>query len=430
MLKSVVLPADLFTVVNKTVLHEEDRKLLTMLYQPMIGADAIGLYFSLCTYLDKMEIISDVWTHHHLMTNLRMGLEEIVSAREKLEAVGLVKSYVKKANMNQFVYEIYSPLSAFEFFNNPLLSTVLYNDVGETEYQKLVSYFSLPKVPLKEYEDITCRFQDVFEMEDMTNFEQLLNDLKQTKKNKIEIMASIDLEHIFSMIPEEMLNLRSITLETKEFLYRISFVYGFNDEEMTELLKSSFTLKRTIDKEKLKENARNYYKFEHVGNLPSLALKNQPEYLRKKNLTTSLRDKKIYEFETTNPHDYLYSRHTGTRLTSQEIAILDYLLIEMNLNPGVVNVILDYVLTESDNKLVPTYVESVAGLFSRSKIKTVEEAMNLAEKEHKKRKQAISKKTTKHTEKKPDWIDKNFEVKEASFEEQKQMQDWISKVIK
>lgn len=430
MLKERVLPADLFTVVNKSIIHEKDRHLLTMLYQPIVGANAISLYFSLCTYLDKAEIISDVWTHHHLITNMRMSLDDITVAREKLEAVGLLKSYVKKAHMNQFVYELYSPLSALEFFNNPLLSTVLYNDVGETEYQKLVSYFSIPKVPLDGYEDITCRFQDVFEMEDITNFEQLLEDLKHTTKNKIEIMASIDLEHIFSMIPEEMLNLRTITKETKEFLYRISFVYGFTDEEMIELLKSSLTLKRTIDKEKFVENARNYYKFEHLGNLPSLALKTQPEYLRKKNKTTSLRDKKIYEFETMTPHDYLYSRHTGTRLTSQEIAILDYLLMEMNLNPGVVNVILDYVLTESDNKLVPTYVESVAGLFSRSQIKTVEDAMVLAEKEHNKRKQAVSKTRSKHQEKKPDWMDKKFEIKEATEEEQQQMQEWISKVVK
>lgn len=430
MLKERVLPADLFTVVNKTVIHEKDRNLLIMLYQPIIGSDAIGLYFSLCTYLDKLEIISDVWTHHHLMTSLRISLEDIVSAREKLEAIGLLKTYVKKANMNQFVYELYSPLSAQEFFNNPLLSTVLYNNVGETEYQKLITYFELPKIPLEAYDDITCKFQDVFEMEDMTNFEQLLQDLKHTTKNKIEIMATIDLEHILSMIPEEMLNVRSITLETKEFLYRISFVYGFSDEEMTELLKSSLTVTRTIDKDKLKENARNYYKFEHLGNLPSLALKTQPEYLRKKNITTSLRDKKIYEFETTNPYEYLYSRHTGTRLTSQEIAILEYLLVEMNLNPGVVNVILDYVLTESDNKLVPTYVESVAGLFSRSKVKTVEEAMALAEKEHKKRVQVTTKKPQKKIEKKPEWIDKKIEAKEATKEEQQQMQDWISKVIK
>ena len=289
-----------------------------MLYQPIIGADAVSLYFSFCMYLDKLEVLSQTWNHHHLMTILRLSLETIGVAREKLEAVGLLKTYIKKGEMNEFVYEIYSPLSAYEFFGNPLLSTILYNNVGDKEYERLTSVFSLPKINLKEYEDITCKFQDVFEPEDITNFEQLLLDVKKSHKNKLEIMATINLEHILNAIPEEMLNIRSITNETREFLYRISFVYGFSDNEMIHLLQSSLTLKRTVDKEALMRNARNYYKFEHFGALPSLALKTQPEYLRKKNMTTNLRDKKIYEFETTSPYDYLYSKHVGKRLTDTE----------------------------------------------------------------------------------------------------------------
>lgn len=430
MLKERVLPADLFTVVNRTVLQEKDRNLLIMLYQPIIGSDAISLYFSLVSYLDKLEIMSESWTHHHLMTSLKMRLEDIVSAREKLEAVGLIKSYVKKGSMNQFVYELYSPLSAREFFDNPILSTVLYNNIGEAEYENVISFFKLPTISLDQYEDITCKFQDVFEREDLTNFEQVLGDLRTSRKNKLEVMSNINLENVFSFIPEEMLNARSITLDMKDFLYRISFIYGYNDEEMSELLKSSLTTKRTIDKEKVRENAKNYYRFEHFGTLPSLALRTQPEYLRKKNLTTNMRDKKIYEFETTSPYDYLYSRHSGSRITSGETAILEYLLVEMNLNPGVVNVILDYVLRESNNKLVPTYVETVAGLFSRNKITTVEDAMALAEAEHKNRKKKTEAKSQKKIEKKPTWMDQTFEVKEASKEEQQEMKDWISKVIK
>lgn len=429
MLKERVLPADQFTVLNRTILNDKDRNLLIMLYQPIIGSDAISVYFSMQSYLDKLELMSESWTHHHLMTNLRMDLESIVSAREKLEAVGLLKTYVKKDTINHFIYELYSPLEAKEFFNNPLLSISLYNNIGEQEYQNIIEYFRLPTISLKEYEDITCKFQDVFEPEDITNFEQLLADLKSTHKNKIEIMATIDLENIFSNIPEEMLNIRVITLDMKDFLYRVSFVYGFTDEEMIDLIKSSLTAKRTIDKIKLKENAKSYYKFDHFGNLPSLAFKSQPEYLRKKNMSTNLRDKKIYEFETTTPHDFLYSKHLGKSLTSGETAILDYLLDEMQLNPGVVNVIIDYVLRESDNKLVPTYVESVGGLFSRNKITTVEAAMALAEKEHKKR----MKKETMHVKKienKPAWIDKKIDAKEASLEEQQEVKDWINKVIK
>ena len=129
MLKENVLPADTYVVINRTILNDQDRKLLTMLYQPIIGQTAISLYFTLWSYLDRNEIISMEWTHHHIMTSMRIKLSEIVEAREKLEGIGLLKTYVKEDTVNNYVYEMYSPLSASEFFNNPILNTAFYSRI-------------------------------------------------------------------------------------------------------------------------------------------------------------------------------------------------------------------------------------------------------------------------------------------------------------
>ena len=43
MKNATILPADTYTVVNKTVLNDTDRKLVSMLYQPIIGHTAISL---------------------------------------------------------------------------------------------------------------------------------------------------------------------------------------------------------------------------------------------------------------------------------------------------------------------------------------------------------------------------------------------------
>ena len=104
MIKEKVLPADTFVVVNRTILNNEDRKLLIMLYQPIIGYKAMSLYFTLWSDLDKREITSIEYTHHHLMTSMQLKLSEIIEAREKLEAIGLLKTYIKKQNINNFVY--------------------------------------------------------------------------------------------------------------------------------------------------------------------------------------------------------------------------------------------------------------------------------------------------------------------------------------
>ena len=75
-----------------------------MLYQPIIGHAATALYYTLIDDLDKSELISDDLTHHHIMTNMQLSLENLIIAREKLEAVGLLKTYVRQDNINHFVF--------------------------------------------------------------------------------------------------------------------------------------------------------------------------------------------------------------------------------------------------------------------------------------------------------------------------------------
>ena len=42
-----ILPADTYTVVNKSILSEKDKKIISMLYQPIIGYCAVSLYYAL-----------------------------------------------------------------------------------------------------------------------------------------------------------------------------------------------------------------------------------------------------------------------------------------------------------------------------------------------------------------------------------------------
>ena len=72
-----ILPADTYIVINRTLLSEKDRNILIMLYQPLIGFEAISLYYSLWSYLDKSELLSNEWTHHHLFTNMNISVNEL-----------------------------------------------------------------------------------------------------------------------------------------------------------------------------------------------------------------------------------------------------------------------------------------------------------------------------------------------------------------
>ena len=416
-----VLPADTFIVVNKTTLSDKDRNLLMLLYQPILGSTSISLYYTLWSYLDKSEILSNEWTHHHILRDMMISNSELKEAKEKLEAIGLIKTYLKKGNINNYVYELYSPVTASEFINNPLLNMALFNAVGKLEYERIVGYFKLPKINLREYEDVTKKFSDIFAFSSVPLNDNLVYDIKKSSYRKLELLSKIDINTILSLISDEILNKKSITRDMKDFLYKISYIYNYDNDDMIELIRNSTTEKHTIDKKLLQENANKYYRYDNMGKLPSIIYKNQPEYLRKENLDTSNRSRMIHLFETTSPYEFINSKYKSGNPTSSDLAIISYLLIDLNLKPGVVNVLVDYVLKINNNKLIKTFVEVIAAQWSKSGIETVEAAMEIAEKEYKKKKN-ITQKTTKKVVETPDWFNKSIEEDKASEEEIKKLE--------
>ena len=66
-------------------------------------------------------------------------------------------------------------------------------------------------------------------------------------------------------------------------------------------------------------------------------------------------------------------------------------MIDVGLQPAVVNVLVDYVLKKNNNKLTQAFVETIASQWKRCNIETASEAIELARKENSK----INKKTTK-----------------------------------
>ena len=366
-----ILPADTYVVINKTILSESDRRIITMLYQPIIGGIATNLYFTLCMDLDKNEFMSEEMSHHHLMTILGLSLDELKISREKLEAVGLLKTYFKeREEVNNYIYELFSPLSINEFFTHPVLNVVLYSVVGKKEYERVTNYFKIPKLNISDYEDITKSFSDVFNSSPSTVFENTLQNIKDINKLGININNKIDFDFLISSIPKETINEKTFNNDNRKLIEDLSYIYNLNVEEIKNIVLSSLNDRLMIDKTMLRKNARNYYLYQNNGKLPSVVYKNQPEYLRSPIGKDSNRAKMIYTFETTSPYNFLKSKNKGTKPTERDMKLIESLSIDLRLQPAVINVLIDYVLRIKDNKLVKSYVETIAGQWKRLNIET------------------------------------------------------------
>ncbi len=417
-----LLPADNYMVLVKSIITDFDKNNLVSLYEPIIGPIATSLYMALLRDAKYLEMISDTYTHHHLVTRLKVELSDIKKARESLEAVGLIQTFYKKGETtNEYVYEIYSPLSPREFFNSPIFNITLYNNLGKSEYERIKKEYEIPKIDMKEYSNISKKLNVIYKSD--PNIETF--ETRERRNGSPSLDELVDFDMLTNAMPNYIVNDNLFNKKVKKLINELAFIYNFDTNRMIDIVRDTITDKGIVDKEALRKNARKYYEYNNNFNLPSLVYKTQPEYLKE-----SLGDKSpisqiIYMFENTSPIDYLTIKNKGVKPTSRDIKIIESLAMDLNLKPAVINVLIDYVLRKNNNKLNKDYIESIASQWQRLGIETAKEAMEQARKENSKKVKASSaqpvRKKVEQIE--PSWFNKDIKKEEMSAEELKELEE-------
>lgn len=412
-----LLPADNYVVVNKTILTDNDKVNLINLYEPIIGPLAISLYLTLWSDLDRTLTFSDSYNHHHLMTFLKSNLNDIKEARSALEALGLIKTYYKEGdNINYYIYELYSPISAYEFLNHPILNIVLYNNLGVNEYDNLIKSYKKVNFKYDDYKDISSKLNDTFKSSAYNNFNN--ENIKNKNSNKPKLDNLIDFDVLKESIPNKVLGNNAFNKKTKELINNLAFIYNLDTLKVSEILRLTIDENGLINKELFIKEVRKYYEYNNGGSLPTIIYRTQPEHLKSPEGDLSSAGKMVYIFENTTPYDFLKSKYKNNNPTPRDLKLLEYLALELNMPPAVINVLIDYVLRISDNKLNKAYVETIAGQWTRLGIKTAREAMNQAKKEYKKK----PKKEINKSVKLPTWFDNEQKDINVSEEEKKEIE--------
>ena len=212
----------------------------------------------------------------------------------------------------------------------------------------------------------------------------------------------------------------------KELIEQLSFIYDIDTIKMIEIIRTVITDKGSIDKEQLRKNTRKYYQYNNNGKLPTLVYRTQPEYLKSPAGDNSALAQIIYMFENTTPYDFLKMKNKGASPTARDLKLLESLLIDLNLQPAVVNVLIDYVLKKNNNKLNQAFVETIAGQWKRCNVETAREAMELAKKENTKYNKKLVNKVTKNVDnKEPVWFNQDISKEEISAEEQEELENLL-----
>ena len=418
-----LLPADTYTVLNKGIITEDDKNNIISLYEPIIGPMAVSLYFTFLRDIRLLEFISNDYTHHHLMTIMKSSLDIIKLAREALEGVGLLKTYFKEGEPNSYVYELYAPLSPKEFFMSPIFNVTLYNNLGKSEYELIKKEYELPRLDLKDYNDISKELNMTYK----SSSSLIPFETKERNSLNIKLSSNIDFDLIISSMPKGLLKENVFTRKMRDLIDQLSFIYDLDTLKMIELLRMSINDKGGFDKEELRKAARKYYQYNNNGKLPTLVYRTQPEYLKTPSGNNSPLSQIIYMFENTSPYDFLKIKYKGANPTSRDLRILEMLLIDLELKPAVVNVLIDYVLKKNDNKLNQAFIEAIAGQWKLSNIETATEAIELAKKENNRYNKKVTTKNIKLKDKdnQPVWFNQEIKREDITPEEAQELDDLL-----
>ncbi len=423
-----LLPVDQYRVTTKGILGDYDRKIITMLYQPLIGPLSTSLYMTLWSELENNKLWSHETNHYNLMNILDIPLNDIFQARIKLEGIGLLKVFKRvQEEEASFVYELMAPLSPEQFFTDGMLNIYLYKKVGKAQFAKLKQFFCDEQFDHGQFEEVTKSFTEVFASSHMTNglyiSEESKPDLEPEQGQSFisavqqqelgGFMDTFDFPLFFAGLKASLVSEKAFTKEIKETIAKLAYIYGINPLAMQTIVIRAMNEKDEIDEEELRKAARSWYQIEYSEEYPSLAEQTQPmQYRQSAGGEETQEDKFIRHLETISPRELLRQYGNGAEPTINDLKIVEEIMLEQKLLPGVMNVLIDFVMNINDMKFTRAYVTSIAGQWARKDVKTVKEAMELARGEYKKSQNNLPKNNGKsynskkrvRTEMVPEWL--------------------------
>ncbi|MDV3198079.1 MAG: DnaD domain protein [Vigna little leaf phytoplasma] len=335
-----------FRIQKQNILLSEEQKALILLYQPLIGSNALGLYNTLYFLNDSfLELDIREYTHQFLFDLLNIDEKDFEKIKEKLEIVNLLDTF-QNDNKNR-IYILHPPLIKDNFFQDPILNQFLLSEVGENIYTYLRKLFILPirQINLTNYQKISKTFPEIHRFH-KTNFKNLIHKTLINSQNLI-FRKYFDYEMFISGLPERFKKPFLLEWKSIDFITKIAFIYEIPPQEMSKIYQESF---------------RNNYEENIDLNFLTTIIKRK--FIKEEKMqivnTQELNDKEnemILYLKNTHPHRIINNFGKNKYFCAGLYDIVLRLHNQNNVENGVINALLMYVckLKEHHNIAVPSY---------------------------------------------------------------------------
>jgi len=373
-----ILPIDGYEVQLETSLPIDYIQSLTHLYQPLLGIEAISLYQLLLHELDIQPEVK-LQTHHTLMNYLNLPLNRIYEARLKLEGIGLLKTFKNETGDRvYYTYALQPPFRPKAFFNDTMLSELLYRHIGKNKFIFLKNHYEKSKRE-STGENITANFHDVFQTFVPEHASE--RDIHKEQPPTVPI-EPLDLTFLNQSLKRKMIPAEKVLTETNQnIISQLAQLYDLDTHEIEKSVQWALTEENNLDIEQLKAVCHEAFQLKHNASRVKLTTKKPVDNRAAQKAPLTKMEKLQHTFETISPKQLLEDLSSGHNASDQDMKFISDLMVEQGLPAPVMNVLIHYVMLKSDMKLPRGYMETIASNWSRKKFKTAKEAMDFVMKQ-------------------------------------------------
>ncbi len=259
-------------IISSFTLSNDDVSSISLLYAPLIGSDALLLYFAFQSLLERNNMKSEELSHQDFFEIYSLDSLAFLKARYKLEGIGLLNSY---QNENSFIYVVCPPLTAKSFLKDVTLGLFLYSKIRKETFDFICKHFKIDSVNKNLYKNITKPFDEVFDsrIDNNSTYEKFQYLLGKNPNRSIKISKSnIDINSFLNNINLDFLE-TGITEQFKTQIITLAFVYGFTESEMLSLFNDSINKSGLYDYRLLKKKAYTLFNYKRNMKAPILEMK-------------------------------------------------------------------------------------------------------------------------------------------------------------
>lgn len=448
-------PKDSFVTQQTCFVSDVDKKVVTFLYQPIIGPHAYSLYMTLVA---DFEMGSPARLHSELLATLSIGIPELYQARVRLEGIGLLNTYVRESgNLKEYIYEPLMPVTSQQFFEEDLLRLLLREYVGESRLQRLQAQFSFKKTDRTQLQNITQSFMGVYAvaptLAPLEQSEQAaLLEAKKGKAPRLEA-TPFNFSYLKQLLNSEFFRSEALTAELRQQVTVLNHLYGIEEEEMARLLLRATNLETgAVDQKELEtlaaESTLQPASKRVIKDRVEQALERSEEQIANRQAAlakagyTPQEVQLVLMSEKMAPYQFIadIKAQKNGQVTANEKHLLNILLSQYQLSTAVLNMLIYYMLViQNDPTMNKGKAETIANDWVQSGITLPEEAINKTKQFVGQKRAAAEKRNVRQygrnvvrkVEKLPEWAANNAPQTKSerllSEEEQKRFNERLKK---